>query len=358
MCSILALVFDFVLLILTHELGHFLSAKRLGVGVKEFGLGYPPRILGKKIGKTVYSLNLIPFGGFVKIEGIDDQSFSPSSFLCRSWGEKTIILLSSIFANFFLAVLIFSLIFSLGVHQPCRVTIEGVAPNSPAELAGLREGDVVWKVEGKEIKDGESLLIIIRRNLGKRVDFQVKRGSTVLQFFLVPRREFPEGEGPVGILIRTHFEKKRYPIWQAPFVGLRESISLTWAMVLGLKRMLFNLLFRKIVPRDIAGPVGIANLAKEAASFGFLANLQFLGFLSLNLALVNLLPFPPLDGGRAFFVFLEGISGRRLSPAFQERIQRIGFVFLLILMVLVTIQDLHRLIIRKNAFSLFSSGFP
>ena len=331
----------------------------MGVGVEEFGFGYPPRIWGKRFGETIYSINAIPFGGFVKITGIDDfVSKDPSSFASKSSLKKAFILFSSILANFLLAVLIFSIIFSIGVPEPVKVTIEGLTPSSPAEVAGIREGDVILAVDEVEVKDGASLVGLIKKQLGEKVVLTIQRGEETLSLEMVPRKEFPKDQGPLGVVIKTHFEKKSYPFWQAPFVGIVESLNLTWMMLGGLKQMFVNLIFKGIVPKDVAGPVGIAQLTSEAVSFGFLAVFQFTGFLSLNLALINLLPLPALDGGRLLFVFFEGISGRKVYPKLQRQIHTLGFVFLIILMILVTIQDFNRILAGRTVFGIIRSVFP
>lgn len=353
MVSFLLFLFILGLLVFVHELGHFLAAKKLGVGVEEFGFGYPPRIWQTKIGETIYSINTIPFGGFVKMIGVDDFfSKDRRAFTNKPPWSQAAILFSSIFANFLLAVLVFSLIFSLGVPEPVRVAIEDVIIGSPAATIGLQKGDLVLAVNNVEIKDGGSLTNEVKQHLGETILLRIKRGETILALETVPRREYPADQGPLGIAIKTHFEKKSYPLWKAPIIGITESFNLTRAMISGLRKMFADLILRRIVPRDVAGPIGIAQLTGEAVSFGSLAVLQLIGFLSLNLALVNLLPLPALDGGRLLFVLIEAVSGRRVYPRAQKQIHSLGFVFLIILMVLVTAQDFNRLLAGRTVWGL------
>lgn len=359
MLSFLVFVFILGLLVFVHELGHFLAAKRLGVRVEEFGFGYPPRIWQKKIGETVYSINAVPLGGFVKMTGVDDfVSKDPKAFTNKSLWKRAIILSFSILANFFLAVLVFSLVFSLGVPEPVRVTTEDVVAGSPAESAGLQKDDLILAVNEVEIKDGGGLVNEVKQHLGETVALRIKRGEEVFGLEIIPRQEYPEGEGPLGIGIKTHFEKKSYPLWQAPIIGITESLKLTGMMLQGLRQMFADLILRQIIPKDVAGPVGIAQLTGEAVSFGGLAVLQFIGFLSLNLALVNLLPLPALDGGRLLFVLIEGVSGRKVYPRVQGQIHTAGFVFLIILMVLVTVQDLNRLLAGRTLLGIIKERLP
>lgn len=358
MVSLLVFVFILGLLIFVHEFGHFLAAKKSGVRVEEFGFGYPPRVWGKRFGETVYSINAVPLGGFVKITGIDEfKSKDPKSFASKSPLKKSFILFSSILANFLLAVLIFSIIFTVGVPLPVKVTVEGLVPTSPAEVAGLKEGDVILEVDELEIKDGASLVDYIKKH-PKEVVLTVKRGDEVLKFQLTPRQEYPNDQGPLGVMIKTHFEKKSYPWFQAPIVGISESLNLTWAMLGGLKKMFLDLIFKRVVPKDVAGPIGIAQLTSEAVGFGTLAVFQFIGFLSLNLALVNLLPLPALDGGRLLFVFVEGITRGKVNPRLQKQIHTLGFAFLIILMILVTIQDFNRILGGRAVLDIVKTIFP
>lgn len=349
MLGVLIFIFILGLLVFVHELGHFLAAKKLGVRVEEFGFGYPPRIWGKKVGETIYSINAIPLGGFVKMTGIDDfVSKDPKSFTNKSPLKRFFILFSAIFANFLLAVLVFSIIFRIGVPEPVKVAIEGVVASSPAETAGLQKGDIVLAVDGFEVKDGAGLVGHIQERLGESVLLTIQRAEETLTLEITPREKYPDNQGPLGVMIKTHFEKKSYPLWQAPIIGITESLKLTWLMLGGLKKMFLDLILRRVVPTDVAGPIGIAQLTGEAVSFGALAVLQFVGFLSLNLALINLLPLPALDGGRLLFVLTEGISGRRVYPKVMRQIHTLGFVFLMILMVLVTIQDVNRVLAGRT----------
>jgi regulator of sigma E protease len=346
-----AVVFVFILglLIFVHEFGHFLAAKRIGIRVEEFGFGYPPRIWGKRHGETLYSINAIPFGGFVKLTGVDEvESSDPRSFASKTSFERCLVLISSILANFFLAVLIFSAIFTVGIPTPVRVAIEEVVSGSPAESAGLKKGDIVLALNEEKIEDGLTFVALTKEHLGEEIVLTVLRGEEKFKLKAVPRKEYPSNQGPFGVVIRTHFEKISYPIWQAPFVGILEALKLTWLMLQGLSAMVFNLIFKGIVPKDIAGPVGIAQLTGETVRLGVLPVFQLIGLLSLNLALVNLFPLPALDGGRLLFICLEAVTGRRPRAKIQKWVNAAGFAFLVILMLLITLQDINRILTETS----------
>lgn len=347
------------LLILVHEAGHFISAKRVGIRVEEFGFGLPPRVWRKKIGETIYSFNLLPIGGFVKLTGEDEvESDDPASFASKSSAQKGLVLASGVLLNFLLAVLIFSVIFTIGVPTPVRVTIEDIAPQSPAETVGLKKGDRVLAIDEVLVSYGLTLVSYIKKHLGESIVLKILRGEETFELKVVPRSKFPKDQGPLGVVIRTHFEKKSYPVWQAPFVGTGEALGLTWMMLRGLSTMFWDLVLRGIVPKDVAGPVGVAQLTGEAMSFGKLAVFQLLGFLSLNLALINALPFPALDGGRLLFVGFEAVTGKRAHPKFQKWVHTVGLAFLLILIVLVTIQDVSRILTAQSFFDSVKAALP
>ncbi len=356
-------------LILIHEVGHFLSAKKLGIKVEEFGFGLPPRIWGKKIGETVYSLNWLPIGGFVKLFGEEwgeegekkrkkpSKRLEKKAFYARSVWQKSLILLSGVGMNFLLAVVIISYLFTRGVMVPVdRVHIEKVLADSPAAAVGLQDKDIIKKmvipkiVEGEkitnfnivEIKNGETLIKTTKEHLGEQIILIVERDGQELGINITPRRDYPADEGPMGIVI-SNYEEKRYPFWQAPILGTKESIVMSYELAKGIAKTLWKLVTFQPVAKDVAGPVGIAQMTSQAVQSGYMAVLQLLGLLSLNLAIVNALPFPALDGGRLVFVVIEGITGRKIRTHWERYIHQAGMVVLLLLMLLVTVNDLLRI---------------
>jgi len=337
------------LLVFVHELGHFLAAKLAKVAVEEFGFGLPPRLWGKKIGKTVYSLNWIPLGGFVKLKGEDPEvtGFGDAdSFRVKSKKSRAAIILAGVFGNLALAWLIFSFLFAVGnpyIHG--KVRIEEVAPGSPAEAVGLKKGDVVLAVDGWKVETTEDLILKVREKAGSEVKLQIARQGQSLEIQVVPRSAPPVGEGPLGIrivMIEPQVGLTSYPLWQAPWYAGVEVGRILRGMITRLGVVLGRIFTRGEVPIEVAGPVGIKALTDVAARMGKRFFLQFVALLNLNLVVFNLLPIPALDGGRLLFVGLEAALRRKLSPKVEKTANNISLAFLLLLSVLVTIQDISR----------------
>jgi len=377
-------VFIFVIsiLVLVHELGHFLAAKKFGIKVEEFGIGLPPRIWGIKKGETIYSINWLPIGGFVKLfgeEGEEDargtwqgagskkkrdsgHALSATSyelkraFFLRPIWQRAVVLLAGVTMNFLLAIAILSFLFTQGVFVPTdKVTIEKVEENSPAEEAGLEEGDIIKKLqisktpklqtEEIEIKSAEKLINFTKEHLDEEIELIVLRGNEELTVKIIPRKEYPESQGPMGIAI-TDFEERTYPWYKAPFWGTYEAFKLSWVLIKGVGRTLWRLITFQPIKEEVAGPVGIAQITGKAVKFGKMAVLELLGLLSLNLAVVNILPFPALDGGRLLFIGIEATTGKKIRTKWERIAHQIGMAILLALILLVTINDVLR-IVRK-----------
>lgn len=368
-----AVVFIIILSILVfiHELGHFVVAGLIGVKVEEFGFGLPPRIWGKKIKKTIYSVNWLPIGGFVKLAGEDELEGShphikhrKEYFFARTKKERAVILLAGVFMNFLLAVGITTYLLTQGVQEPTgHVHIERVLPASPAEKAGLKANDIIQSVtyqknvlggysaskeiqlapmESKKIVVTTDLINTVKAHAGESVTVAVLRGTERLDISLIPRKEFPKGEGPMGVVI-SDLETRVYPLRQAPFMATKINLERGWAMLAGIGALIGRLVQLKPVGGDVAGPIGIAQVTGQAVKFGWKAVLEFMSILSLNLAVLNILPIPALDGGRLAFVFLEKILGKKVRPAFEQSTHQIGMIILFILILLISINDILRL---------------
>jgi len=361
------------ILVLVHEGGHFLAAKKAGIKVEEFGFGYPPRIWAKKIGETEYSINTVPFGGFVRLYGdpaegeVKKTRDFKRSFLGKSKKARTGVILAGVVANFLLGIFVFSVVYSLtGIPKKTEnIKIVGIAPSSPAEKGGLKEGDIVLAVDDKKITNLAEFTKLISEKKGKEIKLLVGRKADNpcqekvlggggfscqdgnLLFWLVPRENPPEGEGPLGVVV-SDMEIVKYPFWQMPFLGavegVKEAFGWGWMIVVSLKKMVGDLVFRGVVPKDVAGPVGIFQATGMVAKTGILNILQFLGILSVNLAVLNVLPLPALDGGRLVFVVYEIIFRRRPKPSLERWINTIGMAILIILLILVTINDVKRML--------------
>ena len=370
-----AVVFFIILsiLVLIHELGHFTVARLIGVKVEEFGFGLPPRIFGKKFRGILYSLNWLPIGGFVKLAGEDPPSHEASGgkrrklkeyFFARSKKERAAILLAGVAMNFILAVGITTYLLTQGVQEPTgQVHIESVMPGSPAAKAGLKEKDVIQRIvyprnvlggysvsqevqlgptEAKNIIIPKDLIDIVKAHAGESITLTVLRGTQTLSVTLIPRKEYPKGEGPTGIVI-SDLETHVYPLRQAPFMAVKINCQRAWAMLAGIGSLIGKLVQLKPVGSDVAGPIGIAQVTGQAVKFGWKAVLEFMSILSLNLAVLNILPIPALDGGRLAFVFLEKIIGKKVKPAFEQSTHQIGMIILFILIILISVNDVARL---------------
>lgn len=359
------------LLILVHEGGHFLLAKKAGIRVEEFGFGIPPRIWGKKIGETVYSINLFPFGGFVRLWGEESgvKKDSQRSFSAKNKRTRVGILLAGAIMNFLLGVGLFCLVYSfLGIPEKTdRVRVVGVMPNSPAEKAGLIENDQIALVNDSVIVDTQNFTRLINENLGREVILTIKRepnpcldqegvirkNEEVSQYCqdghlisrLTPRETPPEGEGAAGVVI-SQTENRFYPFYKmipkAIYNGVREALFWVEQMVIALGQILTGIISGQGVPKEIAGPIGIYQATGEVSRSGFWALAYFTGILSINLAIFNLIPFPALDGGRVFFVLSESLIGIKKREKIEGWVNQIGLILLIGLLIFVTINDLKR----------------
>ena len=353
-----AVVFFVILsiLIFVHEFGHYIVARLVGVHVEEFGFGLPPRIWGKKVGRTIYSINWLPVGGFVRLAGEDDEGVQKSKnlktseyFWARSKKERAAILLAGVTMNFILAVGITTYLLTQGVYEVAgRIHIEKVVPGSPSALAGLKEKDYLYF--GREGQNGKSfklnkpqdLIDFTKSHIGTQVMLVGYHNNAGFTVFLTPRVKYPDGEGPMGVAI-SDLELKTYPITQAPWKAVKLNLTRAKEMFTGLFDLVGRVVRLKPVGNDVAGPIGIAKVTGQAVKFGFRAVLEFMSILSLNLAVLNVLPIPALDGGRLLFVVLEKIMGRKVGSAFERSTHQIGMIILLILVVLISINDIMKL---------------
>ena len=353
--SILTFLIVLSVLILVHELGHFFVAKRAGIKVEEFGFGIPPRIIGKKIGETIYSINWFPFGGFVRLHGEQGEGVITQpkrSFLGKSKKTRASVVLAGVVMNFVLAIVAFAIVYSFsGIPKDTgRLKVVDISAGSPAQAAGMVVGDIVTKVNKEEVTSADSFIEKTAAFKGKKVTFEIERNIndtlSTIGVTLTPRENPPEGEGPIGVTITT-MEIYYPPIWQRPFYGVyygfKDAVYWGKTIVGGLWLLILGL-FKGHVPRDVSGPVGIFAVTTEAAKSGILTLINFVGILSVNLAILNIFPFPALDGGRLLFIGIEVVTGRKVSPKIEGAIHNMGMIFLLALILLITIGDVRRLV--------------
>jgi regulator of sigma E protease len=342
--TIIAFILVFSGIILAHELGHFVTAKLAGVKVEEFGLGYPPRIFGIKHGETVYSINWLLIGGFTKMSGEEDPS-APRSLASKSKATRALVLSAGAIVNALLPFILFSVAYMIP-HTIVteQVTVQEVATASPAEAVGIAPGDIILSVNGHAIQNVNDLARYIEIYLGRSTTLGIETPQgTDETVTVVPRWKPPAGQGAIGITM-----EEVNPVTTKHGENFFRSISLgvteTFQTMVLFKNSILSL-FVGTSQLQLTGPVGIAQMTGEAAQAGVSPLLEFAGFLSLSVAIMNILPLPALDGGRLAFVFLEWVrGGKRVSPKTENTVHLIGFMLLILLAIVVTYGDITRII--------------
>jgi regulator of sigma E protease len=339
--TIASFLFLFGIVVFVHELGHFAVGKLSRSNVSEFGFGYPPRLFSLGVWRgTEYTINALPVGGFVNM-GEDDPTL-PNSMASKPWYVRAAAFLAGPVMNVVLAVLCYVAISIAGQQMPMGdVIIEDVAPGSPAEAAGLLVGDRMVVINGAEISNSLELSQATQLSAGMPIELTVERAGELLDVELVPRINPPAGEGAMGIGITmpdVRFETVRYPVGQAISMGFSRTWGMTQLIVSS-----FGAMFRGAIEADVTGPVGLAQITGQVARTGFVNLLDLMALVSVNLAILNLLPFPPLDGFRLLLIVIELVmGGRRLELRTTTVINAVGMVILLGLMFLVTVRDVIR----------------
>lgn len=355
MLTLILVIFAVSILILAHEWGHFYAARKLGVKVEEFGFGFPPKIWSRVKNGIKYTVNLLPFGGFVKIfgehgEGAED----PQSFTSRPARQRFLILAAGVFMNLAVAWAFFSISGMIGVptiaadkSQNIPVSIVGILPNTPAEKSGLKFGDKILEMRGGEIslraENEKDVRDFIDAYRGEEITITVERGNKILQIKSVPRGNFPAGEGPLGIALARLSVKYSSPL-EAPWQGLKTMSRSVLLTSEGLVMIFKEIFIERKSSIAVSGPVGIFLMVQDSRMLGFSYVLQFVGLLSVNLAILNFLPIPALDGGRILFLVIEKIRRRRINPKWENLAHSLGFLFLILIMILVTYKDISHIL--------------
>ncbi len=393
-----AIIFVLVLgiLIFVHELGHFVTARKLGIGVEEFGFGYPPRVFGVLVTKkkknqkagdevetadiketvkksprkwkffwankiksedlnrttedpVIYSLNLLPLGGFVKILGENgEQSANPENFANQAAWKRSLVLSAGVIMNFIFAFVLLSIGFLLGLPQTIdqntpldkvsdqKVVIVEISPKSPAEEQGIKINDVIVAIDGVKVKNTNEVFDKLKVN--QEVTFTIDRNKEQQEVKLAPRT-MPDYDKPIiGVaMVDTGIIKYGFfgSIWQ----GLRATTILSARVLEALYTLLANLITQGKVSADLSGPIGVAVITGQVAEMGFIYLLQFAAILSINLGIINILPFPALDGGRLLFIVIEKIRRKKVSEKIEGIAHNVGFILLMALVVVITYRD-------------------
>lgn len=353
-------------LIFAHELGHFLVAKKCGMRVDEFGLGFPPRVFGKKIGETIYSLNWIPFGGFVKIFG-ENPSASPEterlatseerSFGKKNRGLQAAVLVAGVTFNVIFAWLLISISFVSGFPAPVgyyqgvsvenpRLVLTQVLINSPAARTGLQAGDAIISItagaDSLITLNAEAVSDFMNQHEGKEILLGYERGSEKKEVKITPVSGIVSSRAAIGVGLDL-IGVVKLPFFRALWESAKTTGALLVEITKGIGKFFYKAFTFQANFSEVAGPIGIAGLVGSAARMGFANLLGFTAFISLNLAVINLLPIPALDGGRLLFVAIETIRRRPLNPKIVNYLNGVGFALLLILMLVITYKDVIKL---------------
>ncbi len=370
---IITIIITIIVLVVSHEFGHFWAAKKFGIKVLEFGIGLPPKIWGKKKGETTYSVNWLPIGGFVRLLGEDETDKKvlndPRSFASQPVLPRIIVVVAGVTMNLILAVVLFWIVLwaqgfkekvplltdykFIGVNQTnvSQVVIGKVAPGSPAELSGIKSGDRITEVNGQKLSSVETLVIQAKQQAGQPIQLKLlDPEDQTRQVTVTPRANPPQGQGALGVElgeVRMAFLDYATPSQRA-VAGITHSYNLA-SYSMNLLGNFIGAAFKthSTAPLQdtVSGPVGIANLIGTILSLDkpLIPYLNFLALLSLNLAIVNILPFPALDGGRLVFLVIEGVFRRKVAAQIEKYIHAVGMAILITMIVLVTFMDIKKL---------------
>ncbi|MFH1233211.1 MAG: RIP metalloprotease RseP [Patescibacteria group bacterium] len=378
--TIIVFILVLSVLVFVHELGHFFVARKFKVGVEEFGMGLPPRIFGLQEWKesetsakkwrlikgsgeitekdqrlgTVYSLNWLPLGGFVKIKGQDgEEQEDKASFASRPIWQRFSILSAGVTMNVALAMVLIIFGFIIGLPQ----VIEGLGPqalisnrkiqvvqvfkDSPADKAEVKIGDVIISINNQKFDNYNGLQKYVAERSGQKLNYQLKRGGAEIISQIIPEVRHETGQAGVGIaIVETGVVK--YPWHIAIWQGVKTTFILIWVILVAFYELFKGLILGHGLSAEMTGPVGIATLTGEVARMGFVYLMQFTALLSINLAIINFLPFPALDGGRVLFLIIEKFKGSPVKRELENIIHNIGFALLMLLVLVVTCKDVAK----------------
>lgn len=333
MITLISSLLVFLLVVMLHEFGHFSIAKLSGIKVNEFSIGMGPKIYQKQKGETFYSLRALPVGGYVAMEGEEENSYDPRAFNNVSIVKRMAVVLAGAFMNFVLAFIAFTLIFSIVGYGSSE--IEKVISNSPADKAGIQSGDLIIKINENKVKDIYDINSIISKNQKEEMNFQINREGNILNVKIKPEYSVENQMYLIGIT-----SKLDHSILKSISLGANRTLEMSKLILKSIK-MMFSGSFKM---EYLSGPVGVVQLIGSESSKGFLNFLQILGLISVNLGVFNLLPIPALDGGKFLFLLIEALRGKPIDEKIEQGLSLIGISLLFSLMIYVTIfNDIGRL---------------
>jgi len=338
-------------LIFVHELGHFLAAKMSGVGVLKFSLGFGPRLVGRQIGETEYRISAVPLGGYVRLFGESGDEEIPPEEKKRSFQNQPVLRRIAIVAagplfNFLFAILVLTVIFMAGVPE-LTARVGGVPEGTPAFQAGIMKGDVIVSIDGRPVYRWTDIVESVQGSGGKELAIVIQRGEETLPLVLIPditKSQNIFGEDidsyKIGIMASSETVTRR----ENPARAFISSLAYTWNMTRLTFMSIVKMIEGVISPKNLGGPILIAQMAGTQVRQGFLPFILFMAILSINLGVLNLLPIPILDGGHLFFYGIELVTGREVNVRWRERAQQVGFFILILLMIFVFYNDIVRII--------------
>lgn len=373
--AILVFILLLSALILIHEFGHFSVAKKLGIRVEEFGLGLPPRLIGKKVGETIYSLNLLPFGGFVRLTGEDvdeenqDLLNDPRSFISRPPLQRGAVIIAGVVMHTILAIFLFYIVlfannfktshiplffdynFRFGDSEKIKTVVSGIQEGSAAEKAGIELGEAIVSVDGISIEDVYKLREVLKETQEREVQIVLKDlrtpDSTITRVVSTVPDISEEGLPILGVYLTEAVSLSYQKPLQKVFGGFLHSYNVLSYSLSAFKQIIsISVAERSIEPvsQSVSGPVGIYSIVGGVLDYGgnkLVVNLlDFTGLMAISLAFINILPFPALDGGRLVFIIFEYVSGKKLAPSIEGKIHKFGMAILLFLLVAVTFSDI------------------
>jgi regulator of sigma E protease len=367
--SIIIFILILLILVVSHEFGHFIVAKKSGIRVDEFSFGFPPKLFGKKIGETTYNFNLLPLGGYVKIfgENPDEDSISgpdsKRSFVNKPKYIQAAVLFAGVTMNFLVAWLLLSVGFMSGLPTSVgalpdgailtnqALTITSVLPKSPAEIGGLKTGDKISSLTtatdstlllSSDIS-AETLQSFVKKHGNEEVKVSLIRANEKIDITVIPKIAEKSDTAMIGISMDT-IGTLQLPVHKAIWEGLKLTSNLAVSTIVGFYNLIHSALIGQGDMSTLTGPVGIVGVVGDAAKFGFIYLLSFTALISINLAVINLIPFPALDGGRLLFLLIEKIKGSRIKPQVANIVNMVGFGILMLLMVMITYHDIVKLL--------------
>jgi regulator of sigma E protease len=342
--SVVSFLGILIVLVFAHEFGHFITAKLSKVKVEEFGIGFPPRIVSFKRGETTYSINAIPLGGFTKMVGEEDPTL-PGSLASKSIPVRILVLSAGSLMNILLPILLFTISFVVPHDMVLeKVQVQEVSQDSPAQTAGIEPGDFILEINGRTINNRSDVGYYIQLYRGKQINILLQRDELPPnEITVTPRWNPPPGQGATGINIigvDSTTVRESMPIWKA----VPSSVVQCWEILVLFRNEVVGWIIGGAAPQ-VTGPIGIAQITGEVAKAGISPLLEFAALISINLAIINIFPFPGLDGGRLIFVLLEWIRrGKRISPKREGLVHLIGFAVLMLLIIVISYYDITHLI--------------